>query len=164
MLGTGLAQISRRSCRFRATARVFHGRLPIRAVRDGEDTAMADQYLFMIVEPDWDSDAYVGNPERIEAEFPEFASFERRAEELGARIVGGNALHHRRHGGIVKPGPEGRELDEAVWTDGASIESDEVITGYYLVEADEEVARQLAVLIPTGGHIEWRKLFPFDGG
>ena len=49
---------------------------------------MADQYLFMIVEPDWDSDAYVGNPERIEAEFPEFASFERRAEELGARIVG----------------------------------------------------------------------------
>ena len=65
---------------------------------------------------------------------------------------------------LYEDGPEGRELDEAVWTDGASIESDEVITGYYLVEADEEVARQLAVLIPTGGHIEWRRIFPFDGG
>lgn len=88
--------------------------------------------------------------------------FERRVAELGARIVGGNALQHRKHGGTVRPGPEGRELEDAVWTDGASIESDEVITGFYLVEADDvEIAKQLAVMVPTGGHIEWRRVFDF---
>ncbi|MFJ6112764.1 YciI family protein [Agrococcus sediminis] len=124
---------------------------------------MADQYLFMIVEPDWDSDAYAGEGagEQIAAEFPEFEAFERRVAELGARIVAGNALHNRRHGGIVRPGPDGREVEDALWTDGASLESDEVISGYYVIEAEsEEIARQLAPLVPTGGHIEWRRVFP----
>jgi|GEM_PF-551120 len=123
---------------------------------------MADQYMFMIVEPDWDSDAYGDQPGQIAVEFPEFEVFERRVEELGARIVGGNALQHRKHGGTVRPGGEGRELEDAVWTDGASIESDEVITGFYLIEADDvEIAKQLAVMVPTGGHIEWRRVFDF---
>lgn len=126
---------------------------------------MADQYMFLIVEPDWDSDAYQDDSDRIGAEFPEFEVFERRVEELGARIVGGNALQSRKHGGIVRPGRDGRELEDAVWTDGASLESHEVITGFYLVEAEsDEVAKQLAVGVPTGGHIEWRKVFDFGGG
>lgn len=123
---------------------------------------MADRYMFLIIEPDWDSDAHLEDGDRLGAEFPEFEVFERRVEELGARIVGGNALQHRKHGGTVVPGGAGREVEDARWTDGASIESDEVITGFYLVEApDDDVARRLAALVPTGGHIEWRKVFDF---
>ena len=50
---------------------------------------------------------------------------------------------------------------DAVWTDASYTDTNEVITGFYLVEvADEDQARQIAALVPTGNRIEWRKVFP----
>ena len=81
--------------------------------------------------------------------------------DLGARVVGGNALQNSRHGGTVNPGAGDRKVEDAVYTDGPFTDTSEVITGFYLVETDDEdTARRVAALVPTGGHIEWRKVFP----
>ncbi|MDV3220215.1 YciI family protein [Intrasporangium sp.] len=123
---------------------------------------MADTYLFLIHEPDWDSDAYLTGdgsaaPEGrdpsapAETDFPEHAAFQAAVAELGARIVGGAALQHSKYGGTVK---------DDVYTDGPFTDTSEVITGFYLVETDEATARKVAALVPSGGHVEWRKVFP----
>ena len=138
---------------------------------------MADTYVYLIHESDWDSDAYLGgqpeaNPEGrdpaaagaaadMDASFPEHKAFQKAVVELGARVVGGAALQSTRHGGTVKPGAKGRLVEDAVYTDGPFPDTSEVITGFYLVETDDEdTARRVAALVPTGGHIEWRKVFP----
>jgi hypothetical protein len=36
-----------------------------------------------------------------------------------------------------------------------------VITGFYAVECDEDLARTLAARVPTGNVIEMRKVHPF---
>ena len=48
-----------------------------------------------------------------------------------------------------------------MWTDAAYADTSEVITGFYMVEVtDEDQARQIAAMVPTGNRIEWRKVFP----
>ena len=98
---------------------------------------------------------------QAEGSFPEHQAFQRAVVELGARLVGGAALQHTGHGGTVTPGGGDRRVEDAVYTDGPFPDSSEVITGFYLVETDDEdTARRLAALVPTTGHIEWRKVFP----
>ncbi|MEO7448368.1 MAG: YciI family protein [Humibacillus sp.] len=143
---------------------------------------MADTYAYLIHESDWNSDAFldhstasdpapegpagkdpsaVGGASETENSFPEHAVFAQAVVALGARIVGGAALQHSRHGGTVVPGGAGRLAEDAVYTDGPFTDTSEVITGFYLVETDDEdTARHIAALVPTGGHIEWRKVFP----
>jgi hypothetical protein len=138
---------------------------------------MADTYVYLIHEGEWDSDAYLGGaPEAapegrdpsaagaapdMDASFPEHKAFQQAVADLGARVVGGAALQHSRHGGSVTPGGNDRLVEDAVYTDGPFTDTSEVITGFYLVETDDEdTARRLAALVPTGGHIEWRKVFP----
>ena len=141
---------------------------------------MADTYVYLIHEGDWDSDAYLGgqpeaSPEGrdpgapgatgaaadMDASFPEHKAFQKAVVDLGARVVGGAALQHSRHGGTVTPGAKGRLVEDAVYTDGPFPDTSEVITSFYLVETDDEdTARRVAALVPTGGHIEWRKVFP----
>ena len=138
---------------------------------------MADTYVYLIHEGDWDSDAYLGgqpeaSPEGrdpaapgaaagMDASFPEHKAFQKAVADLGARIVGGAALQNSRHGGTVAPGAGDRTVEDAVYTDGPFTDTSEVITGFYLVETDDEdTARRVAALVPTGGHIEWRKVFP----
>jgi len=146
---------------------------------------MADTYVYLIHEGDWDSDAYLGgrtdaSPEGrdpaapgaaadtnadinadMDASFPEHKAFQQAVADLGARVVGGAALQSSRHGGTVTPGAKGRLVEDAVYTDGPFTDTSEVITGFYLVETDDEdTARRVAALVPTGGHIEWRKVFP----
>ena len=83
--------------------------------------------------------------------------------ELGARIVGGNALQSAKYGGIATPGEGDRKVEDAVYTDSPYADSSEVITGFYLVEVDsEEQARTIAALVPTAGTTEWRKVFPMS--
>ena len=140
---------------------------------------MADTYAYLIHEADWDSDAFLGArstagagpagkdpaaPGEAAAEggsFPEHQAFQKAVAELGARITGGAALQHTGHGGTVTPGSGDRRVEDAVYTDGPFPDTSEVITGFYLVETDDEdTARRVAALVPTGGHIEWRKVFP----
>ena len=84
--------------------------------------------------------------------------------DLGARIVGSNALQSAKYGGIATPGDGERKVEDAVYTDSPYADSSELITGYYAVEVeDEAMARKIAALVPTGGTIEWRKVFPVDG-
>jgi len=127
---------------------------------------MADTYVYLIHEGDWDSDAWLGGQPaadgaEMNASFPEHAAFQQAVVDLGARLVGGNALQHSRHGGTVKPGTGDRKVEDAVYTDGPFADTSEVITGFYLVETDDEdTARRIAALVPTGSHVEWRKVFP----
>ncbi|AKU19244.1 hypothetical protein VV02_23605 [Luteipulveratus mongoliensis] len=99
--------------------------------------------------------------ESDEPMFPEHAAFQKAVADLGARIVGASALQNTSHGGTVKPGKGDRKVEDAVWTDGPFADTTEVITGYYAVEVDDpEVARKLAAMVPSGGLVEWRKVFP----
>ncbi len=126
---------------------------------------MTDTYVYLIHEPDWDSDAYLsgtgvpgGDPE---ANFPAHKAFPEAVARLGARLVGGSALQNAKYGGRVTPGSGDRLEADAVYSDGPYPDTSEVVSGFYLVETDDEaLARRIAALVPTGGHIEWRKVFP----
>ncbi len=128
-------------------------------------------YAYFIHEGDWDSDAYlpmagetpVALTERLGEDYTGHAGFAAVVQRLGGAIVGGQALHNARYGGFVQPGKAGREEADAVWTDGANPELTEVVTGFYLIEvADDESARRIAAHVPTGGRVEWRRIFPME--
>src|SRR4051812_34010243 len=127
---------------------------------------MTDTYIYLIRENDWDSDHFLpgGEPagqEEITAAFGAHKAFQAAVAELGARIVGGEALQSAKHGGVVAPRHGEAKVDEAVYTDSPYADSSELITGFYAVEVDDEAtARRIAALVPTGGTIEWRKVFP----
>ena len=122
-------------------------------------------YAYFIHEGDWDSDAYLPADgevaDGLSEDFGEFGAFEERVRELGGTVVGGQALQNASYGGRVTPGGEGRREEDAVYTDGANPELTEIVTGFYLIEVDDEaVARRIAAHVPTAGHVEWRRVFP----
>ncbi|MFC7431146.1 MULTISPECIES: hypothetical protein [unclassified Agrococcus] len=94
-------------------------------------------------------------------ELGELGAFEERVRELGGTIVGGQALQSARCGGRATPGGEGRREEDAVFSDGACPERTEVVSGFSLIDVDDEaVARRIAAHVPTGGHVEWRRVLP----
>jgi hypothetical protein len=127
---------------------------------------MTDTYIFLIREPDWDSDRFLpgGEPasqEEMATQFGAHKAFQDAVSELGARMVGGEALQSAKHGGVVTPGHGDAKVEDAVYTDSPYADSSELITGFYAVEVDDEAtARRLAAMVPTAGTIEWRKVFP----
>ncbi|NUO35762.1 MAG: hypothetical protein HOQ18_09080 [Dermatophilaceae bacterium] len=129
---------------------------------------MADTYAYLIHEGDWNSDAYLHRGAAPDdgsgsknGGFPAHAAFAKAVEEMGARIVAGAALQDSKHGGRVVPGAGDRKVEDAVYTDGPFPDTSEVISGFYVIETDDEdTARRIAALVPTGDHIEWRKVFP----
>jgi hypothetical protein len=127
---------------------------------------MTDTYIYLIRENDWDSDKYLPGADRpdaadAEATFAEHKAFQQAVTELGARVVGGSALQSAAYGGVVAPGEGAKQVENAVYTDSPYADSSELITGFYAVEVeDEATARTVAALVPTGGTIEWRKVFP----
>ena len=126
---------------------------------------MADTYVFIIRDQDWDSDQFLGRPRTepgsAENKFPEHAAFAVAVEKLGATITGGAALQNLKYGGSVVPGDGDRKVADAVFSDASYADTSEVITGFYMVEVtDEDQARQIAAMVPTGNRIEWRKVFP----
>jgi hypothetical protein len=127
---------------------------------------MTDTYVYLIREKDWDSDRFLpGAPPDPEAQntFAEHAAFQEAVGALGARIVSGSALQSASYGGVVSPGSGDRAVTDAVYTDSPYADSSELITGFYAVEVtDEAMARTVAALVPTGGTVEWRKVFPFS--
>ncbi|MFF2370566.1 YciI family protein [Agromyces sp. NPDC058110] len=133
---------------------------------DDTGTPAMDTYLYLITEADWDSDAYAGEGGpggRLETDFPSHALFAEAVARLGARIVGGEALQSARYGGRVRPGRGADPEEGAVYTDGPFPDTTEVVSGFYLIEADDEaVARRIAALVPCTGYVEWRKVFPLS--
>ena len=125
---------------------------------------MTDTYVYLIREKDWDSDRYLPGsapPEDAEMTFADHKAFQEAVAALGARIVGGCALQSAHHGGTVTPGADERRSEDAVYTDSPYADSSDLITGFYAVEVDdEETARTIAPMVPTGGTVEWRKVFP----
>jgi len=127
---------------------------------------MTDTYIYLIRENDWNSDAYLPGAEPVdEADaamtFGAHQAFQAAVAELGARIVAGDALQSAKYGGVVAPGQGDRKIEDAVYTDSPYADSSELITGFYAVEVeDEATARKVAAMVPTGGTIEWRKVFP----
>jgi len=125
---------------------------------------MTDTWVFLIREPDWDSDRYL--PENMSAHQGDYdedmaahGRFAAAVEELGGKVVGGYALQNLKYGGTVKPGKDGAG---DVWSDAPLPDSSEVITGFYTVECDEDLARTLATRVPTGNVVEMRKVHPFE--
>lgn len=125
---------------------------------------MAETWVFLIREPDWDSDSYL--PENLQGrdrremseEMAAHGRFQQAVADLGAKIVGGNALQNAKYGGWVQVGKDG---GEPVYTDAPFTDSSEVITGFYAVECDEGTARKLSALVPSGNIVEWRKVIDF---
>jgi hypothetical protein len=128
---------------------------------------MTDTYMFLIRENDWDSDRYLPGGEPAgdaEMTFSAHKAFQMAVADLGARIVSAAALQSAKYGGIATPGDGDRKVEDAVYTDSPYADSSELITGYYALECeDEAMARKVAALVPTGGTIEWRKVFPTTG-
>jgi hypothetical protein len=128
---------------------------------------MTDTYIFLIREKDWDSDKYLpgGEPaDDAEMTFSAHKAFQEAVSDLGARIVSAAALQSAKYGGIATPGDGDRKVEDAVYTDSPYADSSELITGYYALECeDEAMARKVAAMVPTGGTIEWRKVFPTAG-
>ncbi|WP_454857400.1 YciI family protein [Promicromonospora soli] len=121
---------------------------------------MTDNWVFLIRENDWDSDAYL--PENLQGRDPSddvdmaaHGRFQQAVVDLGATLTGAAALQNAKYGGWVVPGADGAE---PVYTDAPFTDTNEVITGFYQVECDEATARKLAALVPTGNVIEWRKV------
>ena len=128
---------------------------------------MTDTYMFLIRENDWDSDRFLpgGEPaDDAEMTVRRAQGLPGRSRGARRRVVGGNALQSAKYGGIVTPGEGDRKVEDAVYTDSPYADSSELITGFYAVEVeDEAMARKVAALVPTGGTIEWRKVFPTAG-
>ena len=128
---------------------------------------MSDTYLFLIREPDWDSDRLLAgemSPEDGES-MAAHGAFAEAVEELGAKITGGEALQSAKYGGVVTPGQGDRQVEHAVYTDSPYADSSELITGFYMVECDDdEQARRVAAMVPSAGTVEWRKVAPIPQG
>ena len=124
---------------------------------------MTDTYVFLIREPDWDSDALLAGrmtPEVAE-QMGAHGAFAEAVEKLGAKLVDGQALQNAKHGGVVEPGTGDRAVEDAVYTDSPYADSSELITGFYTVECEDETqARRIAAMVPSGGTVEWRKVLP----
>ena len=75
---------------------------------------MADTYVYIIHEPDWDSDEFLGRPRDHEGsadnKFPEHAAFAEAVAKLGATMTGGQALQNLKYGGSVVPGAGDRKV------------------------------------------------------
>ena len=116
---------------------------------------MAEKYLFLIVEGEWDSDNVT--PEQHEQAQREHGAFAAAVAAAGAKILGGEALRGGKAGFSVVPGKNGAP---PVYTNGPLTEATEVLSGYYVIETDTlEQARELAPLCPTAGHIEVRPIW-----
>ena len=124
-----------------------------------EGETMSDQYLLLIVEQEWDA-ASVSEADYATA-MQAHGAFSAAVAEAGAKILGGEALESASAGFSVTPGADGKS---AVYTNGALTETTEVLSGYYVVEAESlEQVKELAPLCPTSGHIEVRKIWDMSG-
>ncbi len=120
---------------------------------------MSDKYLILIVEPTWDPASV---PEgAMEEAMRAHGAFSAAVAAAGARILGGEALQPPAASiGIVPAKAD----QPAVFTNGPLAETTEVVSGYYLLEADSlEQAKELAALCPTGHRLELHPVWEMSG-
>ncbi len=116
---------------------------------------MSDKYLILIMDNGWDS-ANVTEEQHATAQ-REHGAFAAAVAAAGAKILGGEALQGEGVGFSIVPARGG---EPAVYTNGPLTETTEVLSGYYVIEADTvEQAKELAALCPTSGHIEVRPIW-----
>ena len=114
-------------------------------------TTMAE-YLILIFE---DENAYAtATPDVLQQVMEAHGRFAEQVAELGATMVGGNAL---------QPTPTATSIRSDIVTDGPFVETKEALGGYYLIEA-EDLDQALAVgkLCPAPyGGVEVRPIMTF---
>ncbi|WP_394768746.1 YciI family protein [Lacisediminihabitans sp.] len=120
---------------------------------------MSDKYLILIVEPTWDPASV---PEgALEEASQAHGAFAAAVAAAGAKILGGEALQPASASVRITPARDGKP---AVFTNGPLAETTEVLSGYYLIEADSlEQAKQLAALCPTGDRLELHPIWDLPG-
>jgi hypothetical protein len=120
---------------------------------------MSQQYLILIVEPEWDFDA--ATPEDWAQAGREHAAFSQAVKDSGNEVVDGDALAGMSHAVRIRVSAES---GEALITDGPFAESKEVVSGYYKITArDLAQAKELAALCPTGGYVELHPVADLSG-
>ncbi|MES2170931.1 MAG: YciI family protein [Actinomycetota bacterium] len=116
---------------------------------------MSDKYLIMIIDEEWDS-ASVTDEQHADAQ-KAHGAFAAAVAAAGASILGGEALQGPQAGFSVVPAKNGKP---AVFTNGPLTETTEVLSGYYVIEADSlGTARELAALCPAEVRIEVRPIW-----
>jgi hypothetical protein len=122
--------------------------------RDFEETQMAE-YLILIYQPETsDEDA---TPAVWEKALEAHGRFAEQIVELGAKMLGGNALDSTSTATSVRGD---------LVTDGPFVETKEALGGYYLIEAaDLDQALAVAKLCPApNGGVELRPILDVSGG
>lgn len=113
------------------------------------------QYLILLYEPE--SFYAEASPDVLEDVMKAHNRFAEQIAELGATMVGGNAL---------QPTQTATTIRGDVVTDGPFVETKEALGGYYLIEAaDLDQALAVAKLCPAngGGGVEVRPIMAFEG-
>jgi hypothetical protein len=113
------------------------------------------QYMILIYE---NEAAYEnGSPELWASMLDAHNAFAKAVGDLGASILGGNAL---------QPTPTATSVRAGEVTDGPFVETKEALGGYYLIEArDLDQALQVAKLCPApNGGVELRPIMDTSGG
>ena len=120
---------------------------------------MSDKYLILIVEPSWDPAAV---PEgAMEEAARAHGAFAAAVAAAGAKILGGEALQPASASVGIIPARDGKP---ALYTNGPLAETTEVLSGYYVIEADSlEQAKELAALCPTGDRIQLHPIWDLPG-
>lgn len=120
---------------------------------------MSDKYLILILEPGWDpNDIPEGGMEEATRAHGAFAAA---VAAAGAKILGGEALQPASASIGIAPAKDGKP---AVFTNGPLAETTEVLSGYYLIEADSlDQAKELAALCPTGDRLELHPIWDLPG-
>jgi hypothetical protein len=110
------------------------------------------QYLILMYENE--SGYATATPEDLSAIMQAHGRFAEQVVELGAKIVGGEAL---------QPTSNATTIRGDIVTDGPFVETKEALGGYYLIEAkDLDQALAVAKLVPTPyGGVEVRPIMVF---
>lgn len=114
-----------------------------------------DEYLILIIEPEWDSSTVT--TEDWDREMELHNSFTQAVRDAGGEVREGNALAGNAAAVRVRPG---KGSAATVVTDGPFMETKEIVSGYYVITAkDIAEATRLAALCPSGGYLEVHPIF-----
>lgn len=120
---------------------------------------MSDKYLILIVEPTWDPASVPDSA--MEEAGRAHGAFSAAVAAAGAKILGGEALQPSTASVGIVPAKDGQP---AVFTNGPLAETTEVVSGYYVIEAESlGQAKELAALCPTGDRLELRPIWDMSG-
>jgi hypothetical protein len=113
------------------------------------------EYLILIYQPETSDEN--ATPEMWQEAIKAHGRFAEQIVELGAKMLGGNALDSTSTATSVRGD---------LVTDGPFVETKEALGGYYLIEADDlDQALAIAKLCPApGGGIELRPILDVSGG